>query len=437
MATFLKLVKDIHCRSFLFYGWKYCNRSNTRINTRFHIPLNFSNLAATASCRTLHKTAHMTQSTVPTDETRFDKFVEISLEDKVKQIFNTTWLRENCQCEKCHTKETSQRRVMFHKLKPESFIIKELNTDKYIKGHTSVKWSDGHQSEYKNSWLQCMAQLERKSITSRFLWNNSTINNMLSEFHVKFEALLEKEESLKLLVSSLIRFGVGLVVGCPPNPKATQKAAERIAPMLTTMYGTLWELSNKNWMEFKDTAYTNEEIGSHTDGTYFSSSPGLQVFHCIHHDSSGGETLLVDGFYCAEQLRTQFPDYFEILTTKRLCQDYADPDLKNRSTEPTLKVDPVTKEMEWIRYNPYDRSAFPGVSQKELPEIYSALLQLAKLIEDQNNVLTIKLTPGTVLFVDNWRILHGRTSFTGNRHLCGCYISRDNWMHQALALKLI
>jgi trimethyllysine dioxygenase len=30
----------------------------------------------------------------------------------------------------------------------------------------------------------------------------------------------------------------------------------------------------------------------------------------------------------------------------------------------------------------------------------------------------------TVVF-DNWRVLHGRKAFTGERRICGAYITRD------------
>jgi hypothetical protein len=32
-----------------------------------------------------------------------------------------------------------------------------------------------------------------------------------------------------------------------------------------------------------------------------------------------------------------------------------------------------------------------------------------------------QLKPGRPLIFDNWRILHGRSAFTGNRRICGGY----------------
>jgi hypothetical protein len=37
----------------------------------------------------------------------------------------------------------------------------------------------------------------------------------------------------------------------------------------------------------------------------------LQVFHCLHHNSEGGETLLVDGFRAAYDLKQTHPESFK------------------------------------------------------------------------------------------------------------------------------
>ena len=43
----------------------------------------------------------------------------------------------------------------------------------------------------------------------------------------------------------------------------------------------------------------------------------------------------------------------------------------------------------------------------------------------------LRLQPGTVLFVDNWRVGHGRTAFTGRRVMSGCYVARQEWRSAA------
>lgn len=41
-----------------------------------------------------------------------------------------------------------------------------------------------------------------------------------------------------------------------------------------------------------------------------------------------------------------------------------------------------------------------------------------------------QLSTGTVVSFDNWRVLHGRSSFTGDRRMVGCYINWDDYQSQ-------
>uniref|UniRef100_A0A8D8LZZ9 Trimethyllysine dioxygenase, mitochondrial n=1 Tax=Cacopsylla melanoneura TaxID=428564 RepID=A0A8D8LZZ9_9HEMI len=48
-----------------------------------------------------------------------------------------------------------------------------------------------------------------------------------------------------------------------------------------------------------------------------------------------------------------------------------------------------------------------------------------------------RFTPGRVLFINNWRVLHGRSSYRGQRTLTGCYVTMGNLLSRARMLKLI
>lgn len=62
-------------------------------------------------------------------------------------------------------------------------------------------------------------------------------------------------------------------------------------------------------------AYTSEALGLHTDLPYYFEPPGIQLLHCIKEaDQQGGLTSIADGFYCAEKLKQERDDYFQILS---------------------------------------------------------------------------------------------------------------------------
>jgi gamma-butyrobetaine dioxygenase len=60
--------------------------------------------------------------------------------------------------------------------------------------------------------------------------------------------------------------------------------------------------------------------------------------------------------------------------------------------------------------------------------MYGAIAALWKRLRDKKYHLTTRLAAGELITYDNSRVLHGRESFdanTGNRHLQGCYMNRE------------
>jgi len=165
----------------------------------------------------------------------------------------------------------------------------------------------------------------------------------------------------------------------------------------------------------------------------------VQALHLLSHvDGSGGETLLVDGFRAAHLLREKDPASFSLLCTTRLEQHCIDNinHFNYRSYDTLIRVDPHSRDLEWIRHNPYDRSPTPVAKNLQGP-IYKALASLGLLLEDPRSTVKFKLSPGRLLLVDNWRVLHGRTAFIGRRELCGCYMPRDDWLNKARQMELL
>lgn len=75
--------------------------------------------------------------------------------------------------------------------------------------------------------------------------------------------------------------------------------------------------------------------------------------------------------------------------------------------------------MRRLRFNNFDRGSLqPSDSEK----FYEAYVQLGKIIDDEDFAFKKQLPPGTILFVDNFRVMHGRTAFDGKRTVSGCYL---------------
>ena len=64
----------------------------------------------------------------------------------------------------------------------------------------------------------------------------------------------------------------------------------------------------------------------------------------------------------------------------------------------------------------------------DLDAFYRGRRWLTEWLNDPAHQVTFRLEPGDVMFMDNYRMLHGRTEFDaskGVRHLQGAYIDHD------------
>lgn len=243
------------------------------------------------------------------------------------------------------------------------------------------------------------------------------------------------DESLGILLKNLYVYGVGSVVDAPATVQATQDAAERVSFIMETYFGKLDVMEN-NPMKHADTAYSNLALGAHTDTTFFLSPAGIQVFHCIHNECKGGETLLVDGLHVTEQLRQSNPDALWMLANNSIYHEYIESGHHYQSLAPIIKINSVSEKLELIRCNHYDRCPISTIPPEQISRYYDALECLSARISDKGNEHWFRLLPGTIMFLDNWRVLHGRAAFTGPRSLCGGYLMRDGYMDKGRVLGL-
>lgn len=84
-----------------------------------------------------------------------------------------------------------------------------------------------------------------------------------------------------------------------------------------------------------------------------------------------------------------------------------------------------------------DRAIFNNLPQEEVMEFYKNYRLLAQEIQNVANEWRFLLEPGTVCIFDNWRILHGRTAYTGRRQVVGCYVARSEYLSVARKMGII
>lgn len=189
----------------------------------------------------------------------------------------------------------------------------------------------------------------------------------------------------------------------------------------------------------KDTAYTNESLEPHTDNTYFTEPAGLQALHMLSHtEGSGGESSLVDGFGAALQLYSEDREAYRCLSETGVYAHASGNEgisIQPSRAFPTLTHDPEYGYLSQVRWNNADRAGiaadFAGVDKW-----YDAAAKYDALLNNPKNQYWFQLKPGQLLIFDNWRVLHGRASFTGKRRMCGGYINRDDFISKYRATSM-
>ncbi|KAI9821378.1 MAG: hypothetical protein M1832_003384 [Thelocarpon impressellum] len=252
---------------------------------------------------------------------------------------------------------------------------------------------------------------------------------------VSYEAVVGTDEGVRDWLAAVRLYGFCYVDDSPATPEATEKLLERITFIRLTHYGGFYDFTAD--LASKDTAYTTIALGAHTDTTYFSDPVGAQMFHLLSHtDGSGGESLLVDGFRAAKILRDEDPEAYQVLSEIRVPSHASGNEgisIQPMAPFPVLNHHPVTKELVQIRWNNDDRATMDRwKSEDELEAWYSAARKWSQILRRPENEYWEQLRPGRPLLFDNWRVLHGRGAFTGNRRMSGGYLNRDDFVSRAL-----
>ncbi|KAJ9659888.1 hypothetical protein H2201_007147 [Coniosporium apollinis] len=298
---------------------------------------------------------------------------------------------------------------MYH-LIPRDLAVKSCEPDS---AGIRVTWNDGHRSYYPLEWLAKSGRSnksgERQGLSSLSLWGNGIKDN---EPEVQYRDIMNSDQGVGEWLTLLHRYGFCYVDGTPATPEATEELLKRIAFIRHTHYGGFWDFTSD--LASKDTAYTSLGLEAHTDNTYFSDPAGLQMFHCLSHtDGEGGASLLVDGFQAAADLQKEDPEAYNILST--------------------VNVYTHASGNEGISIQPY-RAAI-DMPLEEVQTWYDAAAKWDRLLKRPQYEYWKQLQPGRPLIFDNWRVLHGRSAFTGKRRLCGGYINRDDYISRFKMLK--
>ena len=252
------------------------------------------------------------------------------------------------------------------------------------------------------------------------------------------DAVLKDDDALCDMLNDLLRLGVCVVEQAPSEPGFLNDLSARIGPVRDSNFGLLWDVKADVKLagdaKTNTTANTGFRLGPHTDLPTREIPPGFQFLHCLINEADGGESTLTDGAALIEELKATRPDDYEILSTRRWVFFNRGPGIDHRFSAPI--IDPLGGEAVPTIRAFYPVRAFPDMPDADVGEAYAALRRFHALADDPRFELTFRLGPGDIMCFDNRRVMHGRKAFSGSgqRHLQGVYIDRDEILSTARAV---
>ena len=336
----------------------------------------------------------------------------------LKKEIHPFWLRERVNGDSFVDKGTQQRLFDPTKLQ-ENIKIDSLNI---INDCLEITFNDGVYTKLviKNI-LKEFTNINDVKYIKKIKWDSSLkdLNNF--EFNKNF---FENEEMYKALIN-FYQYGFVIFKKVPIKNNFIVNFANSIGSIRRTNFGEFFNV--KSIPNPNDLAYTSLPLAPHTDNPYRNPVPCIQILHCIENEVSGGLSTLVDGFTVTEKLKKNFPDYYKILTEIKVRFQFIDQNVFLEDWAEMIQLNELG-DFKQVRFSP--RLDFVPLMDKEKLELYyAARKKISELYNSDNFRIEFKLKPGDLLMMDNYRLLHGRTTYDvneGNRFLQGCYIDYDS-----------
>ena len=336
----------------------------------------------------------------------------------LKKEIHPFWLRERVNGDNFVDKGTQQRLFDPTELEENIKIKSSIISDDYLE----ITFNDGaHTKLAIQTILKEFSNINDVKFIQKIKWDSSLKNLNNFEFNENF---FEDEEMYNALVN-FYQYGFVIFKKVPTKNNFIVNFANSIGSIRRTNFGEFFNVRSKP--NPNDLAYTSLPLAPHTDNPYRNPVPCIQILHCIENEVSGGLSTLVDGFTVTEQLKKDFPDYYKILTEIKVRFQFVDQSIILEDWAQMIQLD-EQGEFKQVRFSP--RLDFvPLMDKAKLDLYYTARKKISELYNSDNFRIEFKFQPGDLLMIDNYRLLHGRTTYNaneGNRFLQGCYIDYDS-----------
>ncbi len=349
--------------------------------------------------------------------------------DKIR--FHAIWLRDNSLDPTTRDPANGQRLVTLNDL-PEFVTLDAAEVEASDLVVTFAP--EGLTARFPLSWLMAHAY-DVAPVSGMLEPGITTWGEEMQVYSAPLEELKNSDAVRRGWLSAMKRLGFAKITDGPVKPGALFDVIDLFGHVRETNYGRHFEVRTE--VNPTNLAFTGLGLQAHTDNPYRDPVPTLQLLYCLENSADGGDSIVVDGFRVAERLRAENPDGFALLTQYPARFEYAGSAgvrLQSRRAIIELSADGL---LQGVRFN--NRSAAPivDVPFEQMAAYYAAYRRFAQLVDDPSMAVRFKLEPGECFLVDNTRVMHARTGYsgTGSRWLQGCYADKDGLLSTLSALE--
>ncbi len=353
----------------------------------------------------------------------------VTWDDGAVSEYHYVWLRDNCACPQCRHPEAWERT-----LDPLSVPLDLTGRAENGDGQISVTWPDGHLTTMTARWLRAHAYEPAATAARRLVPRPWTAADVDADPPVASWPAIAADPAARLHWLRLIRDrGFAIVTGVPTDPGAVLEVARLISYVRETNFGVVFDVRSKPDPE--NLAYTPVELHPHTDLPNREALMGLQLLHCLRHDATGGESVLVDGCAAAASLAAEHPGDYELLAAVPVRYRFVDDDNDIEWRAPVIGTagDATTE----VRYHSALLAPLDVDPNLVLPW-YRAYRRLGEILRRPELQHRFRMRAGDCQVFDNRRVLHARAAFdpqSGERHFQGCYVDYDDFLSRLRVLE--
>jgi gamma-butyrobetaine dioxygenase len=355
------------------------------------------------------------------------KAIILSRKDGSRLRYHATWLRDNANDPKTRDKNNGQRLISVSDI-PVNSYVKSASLDKKGKNITLNFLPKKKQIRFSASWLEKNVYDKKQNNSKVWIhpdlktWSKATLKRVPI---ISYKSAKSDKKLLLKWLKSLHSYGFAKMSECEKKSGTVIKIAKLFGYIRETNYGKWFDVKSK--LNAVNLAYTNLGLQAHTDNPYRNPVPTMQILHCLKSSTRGGDSKVIDGFKAALRLKKENKNYFNLLS--KYCSRFEFKGKKNvhlKSRFPMIELSP-DNELRAVHFNNRSIAPITDVPYNDMADYYKAYRKFSSIIDDPDMAITFKLIPGECFILDNTRVLHARTAYsgTGSRWLQGCYADKD------------